>query len=244
MTKVPDLLTMLKSGVHFGHQSSKRNPKMEPYIFTSKSGFHIINLEKTQEKLQEALEFVNTIVSNGGTILFLGTKNQAQAIVKKHAIDCGMPFIVDRWLGGTFTNFNEISRVIKRFKTLKKDKKEGNLDKYTKKEKLEFYREIEKLEIMVGGIETLEKTPDALFVVDVKKEKTAVAEAVKKNIPIVAICDTNVNPDKINYCIPANDDAVKSIELITSLMAEAVKEGAKGRDKAKTTSAVKAEKGD
>lgn len=220
---------MLKSGVHFGHQQSKRNPKMKPYIFTAKSGFHIIDLEQTQVKLAQALEFVKTIVANGGTILFLGTKRQAQGIVKKYAQQCGMPFITERWLGGTFTNFGEVSRVIKRLTQLKKDKAEGNLGKYTKKEQLDFTREIDKLEAMVGGIESLSKIPDAIFVVDIKKDKTAVAEAQKRNIPIVALCDTNVNPDKITYPIPANDDAIKSIELITSLVAQAVAEGQQGK---------------
>ena len=225
MSKIPDLLTMLKSGVHFGHQKGKRHPKMEPYIFTEKSGFHIINLEKTQEKLEEALEFTKKIVSNGGTILFLGTKKQAQPIVTKYAKEVGMPYIIERWLGGTFTNFAEVSRLVKKFTELKKKKSSGQLDKYTKKEQLEFDREIEKLDKMVGGVESLSRIPDAIFVIDVKKEKTAVSEAVKKNIPIIAMCDTNVNPQKIDYVIPANDDAVKSIELITGLIAEAVKEG-------------------
>lgn len=225
MTQIPDLMTMLKSGVHFGHQQSKRNPKMKPYIFTAKSGFHIIDLEQTQVKLAEALEYIKKIVANGGTILFLGTKRQAQPIVKKYAQECGMPFVTERWLGGTFTNFVEISRVIKRLTKLKKDKADGSLDKYTKKEQLEFSRETEKLENIVGGIEILSKVPEAIFVIDVKKEKTAVAEAQKKNIPIIALCDTNVNPDKITYPIPANDDAVKSIDLITSLVAQAVAEG-------------------
>lgn len=242
MTKIPDLLTMLKSGVHFGHQNSKRHPKMKPYIFTSKSGFHIIDLEQTQTKLKEALEFVKTIVANGGTILFLGTKRQAQGIVVKYAKQCGMPYVTQRWLGGTFTNFGEISRVIKRLTKLKKDKDEGKLDKYTKKEKLEFDREIEKLDGIVGGIETLDKVPDAIFVIDVKKEKTAVSEAMKKNIPVVAMCDTNVNPDKVTYCIPANDDAVKSIELITSLVTEAVEEGTKSKGKVEVAVESKTEK--
>ena len=227
MTKIPDLMTMLKSGVHFGHQLSKRNPKMKPYIFTAKSGFHIINLEQTQEKLAEALAFVNKVVANGGTILFLATKKQAQKIVTNHAKDCGMPFITERWLGGTFTNFGEISKLIKKYSSLKKQKEAGELSKYTKKERLEIEREIEKLHQIVGGIEGMTKIPDAIFVIDIKKEKTAIAEAVKRNIPIIAMCDTNVNPAPINYVIPANDDAVKSIDLITGLIAEEVKSAAK-----------------
>ena len=225
MTQIPDLLTLLKSGAHFGHRLSRRHPKMEPYIFTAKSGFHLINLEKTQEKLEEALAFVKKLVANGGTILFLGTKKQASPIIARYAKECGMPYVTERWLGGTFTNFGEISRTVKRFSDLKRKKATGQLEKYTKKERLDFDKEIEKMEKMVGGIEIMSRIPDAIFVCDVKKEKTAVNEAVRKNIPIVAICDTNVNPAKINYVIPANDDAVKAIEIITGLIAEAVKEG-------------------
>ncbi len=231
MPEIPDLLTMLKAGVHFGHQQSRRHPKMEPYIFTAKSGFHIINLEKTQEKLKEALDFVKKIVSNGGTILFLSTKKQAKKIVEKHAKECEMPYIIEHWLGGTFTNYVEIKKVIKRFSNLKKEKASGEMDKYTKKEKLEFDREIEKLQLSVGGIENMSKIPDAIFICGVKDEKTAVLESIKKNVPIVAMCDTNINPEKITYPIPANDDAIKSIELITSLIAKVVKEGLAERDK-------------
>ena len=229
MPQIPDLLSMLQAGVHFGHRLSKRHPKMEPYIFMSKGGFHIINLEQTQIKLQTALDFTKKVVSNGGTILFLGTKKQAQSIISKHAKDCGMPYITERWLGGTITNYGEISRLIRKYVDLKRKKSLGQLDKYTKKERLDFDKEIEKLDKMVGGVETLTKTPDAIFVIDIKNEKTAVAEARKKNIPIIALVDTNVNPELVSYPIPANDDSVKSIEIFTSLMAQAVLEGAKDR---------------
>lgn len=239
MPEIPDLLTMLKSGVHFGHQLSRRHPKMEPYIFTAKSGVSIINLEITQEKLVEALAFTRKIVANGGTILFLGTKRQAQPIITKYAKECGMPYITERWLGGTFTNFNEIRKLIRKFTSLKKKKETGELDKYTKKEKLEFEHEIENLEKMVGGIESLSKIPDAVFICGLKKEKTAVAEANKKNIPIVATCDTNDNPNLITYPIPANDDAIKSIELIVNLICQAVKEGIKEREGKKSAEEVK-----
>ncbi|MDD2807726.1 MAG: 30S ribosomal protein S2 [Patescibacteria group bacterium] len=240
MPQVPDLMTMLKSGVHFGHQVSRRHPKMKPYIFTSKSGFHIINLEQTQAKLAEAMAFVSKIATNGGTILFLGTKKQAQQIIKQAAIDCGMPYITERWLGGSFTNFTEIHKLSKKFTDLKKRKVTGQLEKYTKKEKLEFDREIEKLEAIVGGIENMNKIPDAIFVCDVKKEKTAVGEAVKRNIPVIAMCDTNVNPANINYPIPANDDAIKSLGLIINLISEAVNEGLKARvDKSEAVKPVK-----
>jgi small subunit ribosomal protein S2 len=225
MPEIPTLLELLKAGVHFGHRVSKLHPKMKPYVFTQKNGVHIINVEITQEKLKEALKFVKRIVSNGGTILFLGTKKQANSIIKKYATECKMPYITGRWLGGTFTNFSEISKVINRMIELKEKKKSGELEKYTKKEQLKFDREIEKLEQMVGGIENLKKLPEAIYIIDLKREKTAVAEAYKKEIPIIGICDTNVNPDKVNYIIPANDDATKSIELITRLVSEAVKEG-------------------
>lgn len=233
MPEIPDLLTMLKAGVHFGHKISKRHPKMEPYIFTAKNGFHIINIEETQVKLKEALGFVKKIVSSGSTILFLGTKKQARSIIAKAAQDCGMPYITERWLGGTLTNFSAIAKLIDKYRNLKEKRAKGELDKYTKKEKLEFDREIEKLENIVGGIANLKKIPEAIFICDLKKEKTAVREAVKKNIPIVAMCDTNTNPENINYPVPANDDAIKSIELITNLIAQAVKEGRKAKERTK-----------
>lgn len=230
MPKIPDLLTMLKSGVHFGHQLAKWNPKMKPYIFGQKQGFHIINLEETQIKLNEALEFVTKIVANGGTILFLGTKKQAQKIISDAAKEVGMPYITERWIGGTLTNFSAVSKVIKKYTELKEKKAKGELAKYTKKEQFAFEGEIEKLERMVGGIESLNRIPDAIFVCDVRKEKTGVTEAAKKNIPVVAMCDTNTNPQKVTYPIPANDDATKSIILITGLIKEAVAEGLEQRD--------------
>lgn len=225
MPKIPTLKEMLKSGVHFGHQVSKRHPQMEPYIFTAKNGIHIINLEKTQKKLEKALDFVKETTAKGGIVLFLGTKKQAQNIVKKYAQECGMPYVVERWLGGTLTNFSIILKLLNKFNDLKQKQESGELEKYTKKEQLEFSREIEKLEKIVGGIKDLKKIPEAVYVVDIKREKTAVREAKKKKVDIVSICDTNVNPRGIDYIIPANDDATKSIELITGLMAEAVKEG-------------------
>lgn len=242
MGQIPDLMTLLKSGSHFGHQVSRRHPKMKPYIFTAKSGFHIINLEMTQEKLAEALEYVRKLVANGGTILFLGTKRQAQPIIKKYAVECSMPYITQRWLGGTLTNFNEILRVIRRYSDLKKQRTTGQLEKYTKKEQLEFTKEIEKLDGVIGGIETLTRIPDAIFVCDVKREKTAVAEAVKRNVPIVALCDTNVNPENVNYVIPANDDAVKSLDLIIGLVSKAVQDGLLDREQKKESAKATAVK--
>lgn len=225
MTQIPSLLDLFKSGVQFGHLVSKRYPKMKPYIFSVKNGIHIINLEETQKKLAEALAFVTDLVAGGGTILFLGTKQQAQPIIAKYATDCGMPYVKERWLGGTFTNFVEIVRVIQRFQELKRKRQSGELEKYTKKERLEFDLEIGRLDRIVGGIEQLKKIPDALFVIDVKREHIAIAEAQRKKVPIVALCDTNVNPTPIQYVIPGNDDAIKSVELVTRLVSEAVAEG-------------------
>ncbi|HMB26365.1 MAG TPA: 30S ribosomal protein S2 [Patescibacteria group bacterium] len=225
MTNIPSLKDLMKAGVHFGHLKSRWHPKMEPYIFTVKNGVHIINLEKTQEALKEALDFVRKTVADSGTVLFLGTKPQAQEIVKKAAVECGMPYVVYRWLGGTLTNASSVLGVIKKYRKLKADQASGALDKFTKKEQLMIKREIEKLDRDVGGLEQLNKVPEAIFIVDVKKEKTAFREAVKRNIPVISFCDTNVNPDKIDYPIPANDDAINSIKMITELMAKAVKEG-------------------
>lgn len=225
MPEIPSMLEMLQAGVHFGHKASKWHPKMKPYIFGERSDIHIINLELTAEKLKEALDFIKKTTAAGGVVLFVGSKDQAKEIVKRHATECDMPYVVTRWLGGTFTNFKTIKGVINKLTDLKTKQAAGELAKYTKKEQLNFQREIEKLEELVGGIETLTKIPEAIFVVDVKKEDTAVREAKKKNVPIVALCDTNVNPDDINYPIPANDDAVKSIEMMVGLVAAAVREG-------------------
>lgn len=227
MVKIPSLLEMLKAGVHFGHQVSRWHPKMGEYIFGKREGINVIDLEKTQKKLEEALNFVSNTASKGGVILFLGTKKQARDIVKKYADECGMPYVIERWLGGTLTNFRVISKVLKKLKTIERQKETGEIKKYTKKEQLVLTREGEKMDILVGGIKNLEKMPDAMFIVDIKKEITAVKEAKSKNIPVVAICDTNVNPEMVDYPIPANDDAIRSIELIVSVVAEAVKEGKK-----------------
>ncbi|MFA4871607.1 MAG: 30S ribosomal protein S2 [Patescibacteria group bacterium] len=223
--KLPTLLELLQAGVHFGHQKGRWHPKMKDFIFTERGGVHIIDLEKTVEKLQIATDFVKETVQRGGVILFVGTKRQGQKIIEKYALACGMPYISERWIGGLFTNFSNVNKLIKKYKELTEKKDSGALEKYTKKEQVEFQKEIEKLKKLVGGLAELKKIPEAIFVLDVKKEKTAVAEARKRKIPIVAFCDTNINPDLIDYPIPANDDAVKSIEIITGLIAEAVKEG-------------------
>lgn len=219
------LLELLKNGVHFGHQTSHRYPKMIPYIFTIRNGVHIIDLEKTLEKLKEALAFVQEIAKKGSSILFIGTKRQAKEIIKRQAESCGMPYINERWLGGFFTNYVNVSKLQKRLKLLEKEKKDGEWEKFTKKEQLKFKKEVEKLNHLVGGVKEMTSIPAAVFVVDIKEEKTAVIEAAKKHVPIVAMVDTNTNPDLIDYVIPANDDAIKSVEFITSLIAEAVNEG-------------------
>ncbi|MDD5567251.1 MAG: 30S ribosomal protein S2 [Patescibacteria group bacterium] len=216
------LLEMLKCGVHFGHQKSRWHPKMKPFIFAERSGIHIIDLEKTQQKLKEALKFVETTVSRGGMVVFIGTKKQAQNIVKKYALESGMPYVVNRWIGGLFTNFAVVKKMIEKLANLKKKKASGELEKYTKKEKVEFQKEIDRLETLVGGISGLKKIPEAAFIVDLKTEKTALQESRKKGIPIIALTDTNTDPTKVTYPIPANDDATKSIELITSLMSESI----------------------
>ncbi|MBI4261965.1 30S ribosomal protein S2 [Candidatus Uhrbacteria bacterium] len=240
MITIPPLVDFMKAGVHFGHAVAKRHPKMSPSIFTARNGVHIIDLEKTVVVLQSALEFVHHLAASGQTIVFVGSKRQAQEIVKKAAIECGMPYVTTRWLGGTITNFSVLKKLLKKYHDLTRKREKGELTKYTKKEQLEFEREIIRLEESVGGIANLEKIPDALFVVDIKHEETAVREALKKKIPIVAMCDTNVNPTGIAYCIPANDDATKSIELITSLVAAAAREGTAYRKEHAVAAEVKA----
>jgi small subunit ribosomal protein S2 len=227
MPKTPTLLELLKAGVHFGHTSSKWHPNMKPFIFGQRSGVHIVDLEQTVVKLGKALDFVKKLASEGKVLLFVGTKEQGKEIVKKYAEKCEMPYVDQRWLGGTFTNFLTIKKVTQKLINLKTKREEGELKKYTKKEQLVFDREIAKLEETVGGIQNMKKLPEAVFILDLKKEKTSRREAEQKKVQIVAICDTNINPDGIDYCIPGNDDAIKSIELIVSLVAEAVNEGKK-----------------
>ena len=223
--KIPSSLEMLKAGVHFGHQSSKWHPKMKQYIFGERGGVHIINVEKTAEKLEQALNFVTQTVSRGGSILFVGTKPQAQDIVAKYAMDCGMPFVDMRWLGGTLTNYGQLQRLIRHYLDLKDKREKGELKKYTKLEQLQFDREIAELDEKIGGLSTLTRVPEALFILDARHEKTAVREARAMKVPMIALVDSNVNPTGIDYVIPGNDDAVNSIDLIAKLVAGAVKEG-------------------
>jgi small subunit ribosomal protein S2 len=225
MSKIPTLEELFKAGVHFGHKTSKWHPKMNPFIFTSKNKLHIVDLEETRKSLETAYKFVKDTVSAGGVVLFLGTKKQAQTIIKDAAVSCNMPFINVRWLGGTLTNAKSVLGLVKKYRRLKTERDLGKLDRYTKKERLMIEREIARLEPVVGGIESLSRVPEILFVIDMKKEKTAVVEANKTNVPIVALCDTNVNPSKSTLPIPGNDDAVKSIKIIVDTIVAAVKEG-------------------
>lgn len=224
---IPSLEAMLQAGVHFGHQSSRWHPKMSPYIFGERRDVHIIDLEKTQVYLQAALDFAEQVAARGGVILFVGTKRQARKIIKEKAEACKMPYVVDRWLGGTFTNFDQVKQVIKQFRTLKSQQEKGELRKYTKKEQLLLSRKINDLERKVGGIVSLEKIPDVIFLVDVRTEKTAYKEAQQMRVPVIALCDTNVNPEAVQWVIPANDDGVKSISMMGELLSQAVQEGKK-----------------
>lgn len=219
---------MLAAGVHFGHQASRWHPKMKPFIFGVRNGIHIIDLEKTTEALEETLGMVEEIASKGGQVLFLGTKPQMKEYVREAAEACGMPHVVDRWLGGTITNFDEISKLIKRRAELEKQMASGEIaKKYNKREQLTFSRELEDLEARIGGLKTMSQLPQAMIVFDVRNEMTAVHEAMRQNIPVIAICDTNVNPGSVTHPVPANDDAVKSIEMMADLFSAAVKDGSK-----------------
>ncbi|PIZ95554.1 MAG: 30S ribosomal protein S2 [Candidatus Magasanikbacteria bacterium CG_4_10_14_0_2_um_filter_37_12] len=225
--KIPSLVEMLEAGVHFGHQMSRWHPKMKPFIFTERNGVHIIDLEKTSQKLEETLVAVTNMATEGKTILFITTKPQAREIVKEAAIDCGMPYLVERWLGGLLTNFDEIKKLIQKYVSLKEQQANGELERYTKKEQLRISKELEKMDGAIAGLVDLKKMPDVVFIPAVQREKTAVVEANKMDVPIVGVCDTNANPNKVDYVIPANDDAVNSIKMIVNLVAEAVKEGKK-----------------
>jgi len=230
--KNPSILEMLQAGVHFGHQVSRWHPKMKKFIFTQRNGIHVIDLEKTAEVLKEVLPKVKQMAAEGKVILFVTTKPQTKEILKKAATECEMPYLVDRWIGGMLTNFNEINKLIKKYNELKEKQTKGELNQYTKKEQLEIAKELEKMDTYLAGLSTLNKLPDAIFIPSVQREKTTMVEANKEEIDVIGICDTNANPDKVTYPIPANDDAVKSIELMVSLVAEAIKEGKKEAKKA------------
>ena len=219
---------LLEAGVHFGHQTRRWNPKMSEYIFTERNGIYIIDLQKTVKKLDEAYNAVREISENGGDVLFVGTKKQAQDSVKEEAIRCGMPYVNARWLGGMLTNFKTIQKRIKRLEQLKAMREDGTFELLPKKEVVKLELEIEKLEKFMGGITEMKKQPAAMFIVDPRKERIAVAEAHKLGIPIIAIVDTNCDPDEVDYVIPGNDDAIRAVRLIAGAMADAIIEGRQG----------------
>jgi len=223
---------LLEAGVHFGHQTRRWNPKMAPYIFTERTGIYIIDLSKTVHKIDEAYDFVKSVAAEGKSILFVGTKKQAQAAVKEEAERCGMYYVNERWLGGMLTNFKTISSRIKRLAEINKMEEDGTFEALTKKEVTKLVKEAEKLEKYLGGIKAMRGMPGALFVVDPKKEKIAVSEARVLGIPIVGMCDTNCDPDDVDYVIPSNDDAIRSVKLIAGKMADAVIEGKQGESMA------------
>ena len=233
---------LLEAGVHFGHQTRRWNPKMAQYIFTERNGIYIIDLQKTVKKLEEAYSFVRNLAENGQTILFVGTKKQAADAVKEEASRVGMYYVNARWLGGMLTNFKTMRTRIDRLAQLKKMQEDGTFDMLPKKEVMKLLGEMEKLEKYLGGVKEMKKLPGALFVVDPRKEHNAIAEARKLHIPIVAIVDTNCDPDEIDYVIPANDDAIRAIRLIASTMANAVQEGRQGIDAEDAASEEEAQK--
>lgn len=219
---------LLEAGVHFGHQTRRWNPKMAEYIFTERNGIYIIDLQKTVKKLEDAYKFAYEIAESGQDILFVGTKKQAQESMKEEAVKCGMPYVNARWLGGMLTNFRTIRRRIDRLYQLRKMEEDGTFDLLPKKEIIKLNLEIEKLEKFLGGIKEMKKLPGALFIVDPRKEKIAVSEAKKLGIPVIAIVDTNCDPDEIDYVIPGNDDAIRAVKLIAGTIATAVIESRQG----------------
>jgi len=224
MNKV-DLTQLIEAGAHFGHLTRRWNPKMKPYIFMEKNGIHIIDLKKTQSLLESSAEELSKMVADGKTVLFVGTKKQAKNVIESEAKRCGMNWVSERWLGGMLTNFATIRKSVKRLQNIEKQETDGTFDKITKKERLFLSRERDKLKKILEGVETMSKLPGAVFVVDIKKESISVKESKRLGIPVFAIVDTNCDPDEIDYLIPANDDAVKTIELVVKKMADTVIEG-------------------
>jgi small subunit ribosomal protein S2 len=223
---------LLEAGVHFGHQTRRWNPKMKKYIFTERNGIYIIDLQKTVKKVEEAYNWVKELAANGGTVLFVGTKKQAQDSVKEEAARSGMYYVNQRWLGGTLTNFETIQKRIGRLKNIERMAEDGTFEVLPKKEVVQLKKEQERLEKFLGGIKDMKQLPDALFIIDPRKERIAVAEAHKLNIPIVGIVDTNCDPDEIDVVIPANDDAIRAVKLLTGKMADAILEAKQGEDTA------------
>ena len=228
MANVVSMKALLEAGVHFGHQTRRWNPKMAPYIYTERNGIYIIDLQKTVKKLEEAYNFVRSVSESGQNILFVGTKKQAQEAIKEEASRCGGYYVNARWLGGMMTNFKTMRTRVDRLNQLKTMQADGTFDMLPKKEVMKHLGEIEKLEKYLGGVKDMKKLPGALFIVDTRKERNAIAEAHKLGIPVVAIADTNCDPDEIDYPLPGNDDAIRAIKLIASVMANAMIEGKQG----------------
>jgi small subunit ribosomal protein S2 len=221
---------LLEAGVHFGHQTRRWNPKMKKYIFTERNGIYIIDLQKTVKKVEEAYNWVKALAAEGGTVLFVGTKKQAQDSVKEEAERSGMYYVNQRWLGGTLTNFETIQKRITRLKDIERMSEDGTFEVLPKKEVVQLKKQQERLEKFLGGIKNMKTLPDALFIIDPRKERIAVAEAHKLNIPIVGIVDTNCDPDEIDVVIPANDDAIRAVKLLTGKMADAILEAKQGEE--------------
>ena len=238
---VVSMKQLLEAGVHFGHQTRRWNPKMAEYIYMERNGIYIIDLQKTVKKLEEAYNFVRSISENGQSVLFVGTKKQAQASVREEAERSGQFYVNARWLGGMLTNFKTMRTRIDRMAQLKKMQEDGTFDMLPKKEVVKLLHEMEKLDKYLGGVKDMKRLPGAIFVVDPRKEHNAIAEARKLRIPIVAIVDTNCDPDEVDYVIPGNDDAIRAIRLISSTMANAVVEGRQGEDEAPAEEAAQAE---
>lgn len=226
---VVSMKQLLESGVHFGHQTRRWNPKMKPYIFTERNGIYIIDLQKTVRMIDDCYNFVKNIAADGGKIMFVGTKKQAQESIQLEADRCGMYYVNQRWLGGMLTNFKTIRNRVNRLIELEKMEEDGVFEVLPKKEVIKLRHEYDKLNKFLSGVRNMRSLPDALFIVDPRKEKIAVAEARKLGIPIVAIVDTNCDPDEIDYIIPGNDDAIRAVKLISGRMADAVLEGLEGR---------------
>ena len=239
------LRDLLESGVHFGHQTRKWNPKMKPYIFIARGGIYIIDLQKTLRLLNRACDFLRDVTSKGGSVLFVGTKKQAKIAVRENAQKCNMPFVTERWLGGMLTNWQTISQRVEKMEDYEAMMKDGRMEKLSKKEQLEVSRSYEKLHKNLGGIRTMKKLPSAVFVVDTAEEETAVREANKLGIPVIGIVDTNADPTLVRYPIPGNDDAIRSINLFARVIAQTIEEGkqarAEGRDQVDMAAAAPAE---
>lgn len=239
---VISMKALLESGVHFGHQTRRWNPKMSQFIFTARNGIHIIDLQKTMQKVKSTYAAMRDLSAKGGTVLFVGTKKQAQAAVKEYAEKCEMFYVSERWLGGFLTNFKTVSKSVKRLKELERMQENDDWDAETKKERLELKRELDKKDKIFSGIKNMKKLPDALFIIDPKRETIAVNEAKKLNIPIFAVVDTNCNPEEIDFPIPGNDDAIRAIALFLDCMARAITEGRSGEQAAEISQSEKVEK--